>query len=649
MKLRHVWAILGFAVAAQAGAATAVMKPSKAQEEAALWSARVLDRYRYKPEGQTAPAGKPVLDAWLDALDRDRTVLTQAEAAEFEAYRAQLDKTGGAPDLDVMFAIFDWFRPRMNELLLGAKAMLREPMDFTGAQRYRIGRADAPRAADGAALRALWRQRVMNDVLALRLAGVPENEIVPTLERRYDRQRARLDALTPSEVFQLAMNAWVGRQDPDGAYFAPRQAADAGKRAGQAEAGIGIVLRKKSELIEIHELAHDAAAARAAGLKPGDRIVGVAPAAGQPSVRVTGWQVDEVVDLLRGAPGSAVELEVLPAGAALDAPRTRLSVLRAKGEDLGPLPRSRIEAVQRAGVPVRIGVLQLPSFYRDFAAVHAGDKDFISLARDVGKYLEAYKRSGIDAVLLDLRNNGGGALLEASGLTGLFLPGAAVVQQRSYDGKVLVESAPSGAAAWSGPLAVLTDKGTGAGAEILVAALQDHGRALVLGDPSFGKSTMQMPISLDRFSPGTRLGDLALTVAQFFRVNGTTVEARGVLPDIVLQGAPDAGPAGMSRRGFLSPPLKALDVRPAATIATMLPDLKSRHVARTAADGRYQAMLAARAQVLAVLGREEVSLNEAERRRQRDAPPPPDVKTVQMGEALQVLTDMVELSRAAKP
>lgn len=649
MKFKHVWPALAIAVAAQCPAADAVMKPSAAQVEAAAWSQRVLERYRYKPQGG-APAGAPVLEAWVDALDTERMVFTEADLRELGEVKARLEKPGAPPDLEVAFGLFDWYRPRYLALIRQAREQLRQPMAFDGAERYRSGRAEAPRAANEAALRLLWRQRVMDDVLRLRLAGCAEQDIVPILERRYDRYRARLEALTPTDVFELFMNAWLRTLDPDGRYTAPPTAAP----KGSGLAGVGLTIRKRDERIEVFGVAHGGAAAGSGQLKEGDRIVGVAREAGEPARAVTGWSVDEVVELLRGAPGSSVALEVLPAGAARDAQPGRVTLVR----DTGPadalalqsgVVQARIETLTQGGASYRLGIIDVPPLFYEAVVTRAGARPTESASGHVAGQLRVLKQAGVDAVLLDLRNNGGGTLKEAVRMTGLFLPGAATVQQLGQDGKLALEKAAPGEAAWDGPLAVLADKGTAAGAEIFAAALQDHGRALVLGDPSYGRSTIQVSIPLDRFAPTMRLGQLSMTIAQAFRVDGSHFEGRGVTPDIVLPGALDAGPVQPRQAAYPAAPQPSVGVRKDPALARLLPELAARHAARSGHDARYQSMLAVRARELEQRRAGEVSLNAAERRRLRDAWPQLDVKAVQLEEALRVLADAVALGRGAKP
>lgn len=421
------------------------------------------------------------------------------------------------------------------------------------------------------------------------------------------------------------MNAYVAAFDPDGAYFAPLARAPA--RPGQAgHVGVGLVLKKRGEWITVQDMASGGAAGHSGRLHAGDRIVGVAQGAGQPVTDVVGWDVDEVVTALRGAPGSTVVLHVVPGGSDGDgAPR---SVALVRGAVAGPEhaqhATAKLEVIERHGAPHRIAVVTVPTFYEDFAAKRAGVPDYASMTREVGALLADMKAQRADAVLLDMRRNGGGSLAEAIGLAGLFLPRAPVALQRNFDGKIDVQLTSPAIPAWDGPLAVLIDEGSAAGTEIVAAALQDHGRGLVVGDRSVGRSTVQTLVSLDRLAqdPAEHYGDLKMTVAQVYRVTGDTFEQAGLVPDIDVPGARD--PSGRAHQlAFPTKPIKPAGFSPRDDLKAVMPALVQRHHSRTAADPAYQAMLRAR--------------------RDPSFDPGVDPDRAGLAEALQVVGDQVEL------
>ncbi|MCC2957357.1 carboxy terminal-processing peptidase [Massilia sp. IC2-477] len=634
---------LGLALSTQLMAADVLMKPTAAQAEAALWTSRVLERYRYKPEGQSAPAGVPVLDAYLDALDPDRLVFTQADVEAYDSLRAGLGMARKAPDVAIAFTIHDRYRARLADRMVAAVALLDQPMDFSGKERYQRLRTGAARPRDGQELDRLWRLRVMDDYLSLRLAGLAEEDVRLRLRQRYHAQLRHAERMQPMAVFERFMSAYTRYLDPDSAYLA-----EEGGYHGATHrlSGIGVDIGSKAGLIRVHAMAPDGAAARSGRLKPGDRILGLARNAAEPMVDVVGWPADEVAALADEVVGVEMILDVLPAGASPDAPRTRIGLVRDREPGPTRLAESRIEVVKRGAASYRIGVVKVPEFYQDTAAKRRGLTDFSSMSRDLAVQLGALRRDRVDALMLDFRGNGGGALDETLRLVGLFAPGAPVTQQRSGKGEISVEKAPEGAAAWDGPLAVLVDRGSAAGAEIVTAALQDLGRAIVLGDRTYGRSTVQTLVDLSRLSKDIP-GELKMTVSQVFRLDGSSFEGQGVKPDILLPGLADAGPAQAPGKAFDSPPLMPLAYRKDGTLAALLPALRAQHQQRCAKDARCQALLASRA--LDERGQREVSLNEAERRSMRDAQPVIDARAVQQAEALQVLADALALPRQGKP
>ena len=563
-------AILGHHAAAQPAAPASAVAAPKA---ASLWVARVLERYRYQPEGQAAGTGARPFDRFIEALDGERMVFTEADLSAMAAQRDRLDRLTDERQMEIPAQIFAAYLQRSVTLYAYAQELLRQPPDFTGHQRYQRVRASAAREADESALRGLWRRRVMHDYLDLRLAGGTDAQIVSTLQQRYARNLARLQAMPGSEVAGLFLNAYAGYLDPHGNYLGPESAVPGRVLADLA--GTGMLLQKKEDLVTVLEV-----------------------------VRAT-IQLDDQ---------------------------------RASG---------RIEELRRGAVAYRIGVIAVPVFYQDFAARKAGRKDYLSVTRDVALALEQMKRQNADAILLDMRSNGGGSLIEAVDLAGLFLPGAAIAQQVMNERKVSVEMAPQGVPAWDGPLAILLDRRSAAGTEIVAAALQDYGRGLVLGDLSYGRGSVQTIINLNRFAPdaATSFGELKLTIAALCRAGGRQIQGSGVMPDILVPGRIDlTGKANADP--FASAACKVQDIPRQAGLDALLPALASLHDGRMRADRSYQAHLRRRARDEALLSGDEVSLNEAERRTMTDARPAGDLATLQLNEALQILGDAVQQLRA---
>jgi carboxyl-terminal processing protease len=419
--------------------------------------------------------------------------------------------------------------------------------DFTADESLQIDREKAPWAKNEDEARDLWRKRVKNDWLRLKLAGKDDKGIRDTLDKRYEGYQSRLKKLNNEDVFQMFMNAYATAIEPHTNYLGPRSAENFDIMMRLSLDGIGAVLQSRDDYTVIREVVPGGPADKSGKLKVGDRIVGVAQGNGA-FTDVLGWRIDDVVQLVRGERNSTVRLDVLPADAGQDGKHVTMSLVRQKISMEEQSAKNQIIEVKDGGVKRRIGVISLPTFYQDFEARRKGDKDFKSATRDVQRILGELKKEKVDNVLIDLRNNGGGSLIEAVELTGLFIDKGPVVQQRNAEGRVDVESDTHAGLAWDGPMGVLINRGSASASEIFAAAIQDYGRGIVIGEPSFGKGTVQTLINLDRFSQNDKVkyGELKMTIAQFFRINGGTTQLRGVTPDIKLPVTSDAENFGES-------------------------------------------------------------------------------------------------------
>jgi carboxyl-terminal processing protease len=385
--------------------------------------------------------------------------------------------------------------------------------------------------------------------------------------------------------------------------------------------GIGAVLQSREDYTVIREIVPGSPAALSGKLKVGDRILGVAQNDTPAFTEVLGWRIDDVVALIRGTKDSTVRLDVLPADAGTDGKHVQVSLVRKKISMEEQSAKKSIIEVPDGPLKRRVGVISLPTFYLDFDARRRGDKDYKSATRDVARLLGELKKDKVDNVLIDLRNNGGGSLTEAVELTGLFIDKGPVVQQRSAEGRVEVENDTIAGLAWDGPIGVLINRGSASASEIFAAAVQDYGRGIVIGEPSFGKGTVQTLISLDRFAQEKqRLGELKMTVAQFFRINGGTTQLRGVTPDIKLPQLSDAENFGESSYDNALPytVIKPAVYIPAGEVKDIVPLLTKKHEARVAKDKDFQFLVDDVNYVKKQRKDNLISLNEKERRKERD-------------------------------
>jgi carboxyl-terminal processing protease len=605
--------------AAQANAAQ--LKPTAAQTQAALWASRVLARYHYKAMPLDDAMSAKIYDNYFKTLDSEKLYFTQADVDQFAPARTRFDDAINNEDLTLPFQIYNMYQQRFNERMAYAREVLKGKFDFTADETLQIDREKAPWAKNEDEARDLWRKRVKNDWLRLKLAGKDEKGIRETLDKRYEGYQNRLKKLNNEDVFQMFMNAYATAIEPHTNYLGPRSAENFDIMMRLSLDGIGAVLQSREDYTVIREIVPGGPADKSGKLKVGDRIVGVAQGNGA-FTDVMGWRIDDVVQLVRGERNSTVRLDVLPGDAGPDGKHVTIPLVRQKISMEEQSAKKQIIEVKDGGVKRRIGVISLPTFYQDFEARRKGDKDFKSATRDVQRILGELKKEKVDNVLIDLRNNGGGSLIEAVELTGLFIDKGPVVQQRTAEGRIDVESDTQAGLAWDGPMGVLINRGSASASEIFAAAIQDYGRGIVIGEPSFGKGTVQTLINLDRFSQSDKMkyGELKMTIAQFFRINGGTTQLRGVTPDIKLPVTSDAENFGESSYDNALPwvQIKPATYLPSGDLKELVGPLQKRHEVRVAKDKEFRDIETDIAEALKLRKDNVISLNEAVRRKERE-------------------------------
>lgn len=625
--MKKIVSALCLAISLAVGAApsntqgSGLLAPSLEQGHAAAMTAQLLTRFHYAPVALDDALSSRIFDRYLKALDPEKLFFLQADVDQFAFARDQLDDAIKARELTTPFAMFNIYQRRSLERMAHARSLLDQTMDFSAHERYFFQRDKMPWAQSEDELKDLWRKRVKNDWLRLKLAGKDDTAIRTTLRKRYDYALANMKRRKSEDVFQLFMNAYATSIEPHTIYLGPKATQEFDIAMRLSLVGIGAVLQERDDMTVIRELVPGGPAALSGKLKVGDRIVGIAQATDTAMTEVLGWRLDDVVQLLRGAQDTVVKISVLPADANPDGGQQVVSLVRKKVTFEQQAAKKSILTIQGAGGPRRIGVISLPTFYQDFAARQSGDTNFKSAARDVARLLRELHEEKVDGVLMDLRNNGGGALNEAVELANLFIGGGAVVQQRDARGKVRVESGSSARAVWEGPLGVLINRGSASASEIFAAAMQDYGRAVVVGETSFGKGTVQAVVNLDAVakSETPKLGEVKMTVAQFYRVDGGTTQLRGVKPDIAFPSAADAD-SGESGFDNALPwgRIEATGFQVLGSLQDLLPLLQSRHEERVAKAPEFNFLKEDIAQHLLQRSQKSVSLNEAERRKERD-------------------------------
>nr|WP_316641666.1 carboxy terminal-processing peptidase [uncultured Roseateles sp.] len=629
LKQKLIWFLLSLALTTQVVATDSelayppLLKPAVQEAQAARLAAELLSRYHYKAVPLDDALSSKIFDQYLKALDPEKVYFVQTDIDRLAVDRTRLDDAILTADLRAPFEIFNLYERRAVERMAYARNLLRKGFDFKNDETLMIDRKDQPWPATEADSLDLWRKRVKNDWLRLKLAGQDDAAIAKILDKRYDSATKRLGKITGADAFQAFMNAYTMAIEPHTNYLGPRAAENFGIAMRLSLVGIGAVLTEIDGYATIRELVAGGPASQSGQLQVGDRIVGVAQGETRPMDDVVGWRLDDTVALIRGTVGSTVRLDILPADKGPDAPSKTVVLVRNTITMQDSAAKAKVYSVTTGEGKRLIGVITLPSFYEDVDALRKGDKDYRSAGRDVAKLLADLKAQKVDGVLMDLRNNGGGSLREAIGLTGLFVGKVPVVQTRNAKGDISVEKNVTTGLAWDGAMGVLINRSSASASEIFAAAIQDYGRGLVIGEPSFGKGTVQTVANLDQVAKNANpvYGELKLTVAQFFRVNGGTTQLRGVTPDIgYLQGGDDALFGESSYDNALPwTRVKAADYAPVGDIAAQLPRLQSWHESRVQRDRDYQSLLEDLAKARELRKNNVISLNEAARRKERSA------------------------------
>jgi carboxyl-terminal processing protease len=629
MKQKLLWIVLVFVAAVQATtpyAATqypADLQPIQQDARAAHLAAELLTRYHYKRIPLDSVLSEKIFDRYLKSLDPTKLFFVQTDIDRISGDRAKLDDAILEEDLSVPFAIYNLYRRRAVERFEGARALLDKGFDFQRDEIYQYARENAAWPKTESDMRELWRKRVKNDWLRLKLAGKDDQSIVEILDKRYDNFLKRIGQITRADAFQTYMNAYAMSIEPHTSYMGLRAAEEFDIAMKLSLVGIGAVLTNIDEYVTIRELVPGGPASLSGLLKIGDRIVGVGQGENGVITDIQGWRLIDSVALIRGESDSVVVLDLLPEDAGPDGEHTLVTLVRKKINLEKQSAKASVHSTTHGEFDLRVGVITLPSFYEDFAARQRGVQDYKSATRDVARLLDDLKKEKVDGVLIDLRNNGGGSLGESVELTGLFIDTGPVVQRRDASGEIIVETDEQSGVAWDGPLGVLVNRGSASASEIFAAAIQDYGRGLIIGEQSFGKGTVQRVIDLDRIANNSKpqFGELRMTVAQFFRIDGGTTQLRGVMPDILFPAVYDAEDFGESSFDNALPwaQIEEVDYAPAGDLKDVLPVLLTRHEARVTRNKDFQYLREDIAESNRQRKKNVVSLKQSERREERDA------------------------------
>ncbi len=575
-----------------------------------------LSRYHYRKFSIDDELSAAMFELYIESLDPSKSYFLAADINQFSRYILNLDDALKLNNLAPAFEIFAVYRERVRERMQFALEQLEYDLDFSIDEEYQLRDKDAHFLVTLEQQNDLWRKRVKNDVLSLRLADKSPEEIKKTLSRRYQNVLKRTQQLDNNDIFQTYINSFASTIDPHTSYLSPRTYDNFEIRMSLSLEGIGAILKLDGDYTVIERIVAGGPADLAGQLHAKDKIIGIAQQDDVEFTDVIGWRLDEVVELIRGPKDTLVKLRILPASKGNDVAPEDIEIMRNKIKLEEQAARKDIITFEDSDY--KAGVITVPTFYMDFNAYQSGDKNYRSTTRDVEKLLLELAAQEIDSLVLDLRSNGGGSLLEATQLAGLFIDKGPVVQVRDSSGHIEIHRDKNAGISYQGPLVILVDRFSASASEIVSSALQDYGRAVVVGETTFGKGSVQQLIDLDRLNRkqnDNKLGQLKATIAQYFRVNGESTQHRGVIPDILFESSYDRDKYGERGLDNALPWTKISAIyKPRSFISNkIIDDLLKRHIARTQHDEKYQALLDLYVMNNDLQNQTSLSLNQAKR------------------------------------
>lgn len=613
-----------FAIASADDAAPKALEPLPQQGLIEQLVATYATRLHYANRELDDALSQDIFKRYLDTLDPSKIYFTKDDIKSFEKYRTTIDDALKSGNVEPAYAVYRKLRERVLERIAYTDDVLAGEPDFTRNETFEFDRSDADWAANGGELDEYWRKRVKNEALGLILADKSWEEARKTLDKRYDNFRRRVLQVNSEDVFEMFINSYVQTLDPHTSYFSPRDSEEFEIRMSLSYEGIGASLQVEDEYVSIVRVLPGGSAYKADVLKPNDRITGVAQGDDAEFVDVVGWRLDDVVDLIRGPKDSLVRLQILPAGAAPGSEEKTVELVRSEIKLEEQAAQAEVIDVEQDSKSMKMGVIQVPAFYLDYRAKMMGEADFRSTTRDVRRLIEHLKAQNVDGLVIDLRDNGGGSLQEATELTGLFIDQGPVVQIRSSGGALEIAEDKDAGVAWDGPLVVLVNRFSASASEIFAGAIQDYHRGLVVGTTTYGKGTVQNLFDLNRhFNSDLELGQLKMTIGKFYRVTGSSTQHRGVVPDITLPSAIDPEEFGESAMRTALPwdeiqPARKIDEVHVRAL-DVLPELQSQINKRQTENELFKLYVADVDEQRELRNRKTVSLNVAERRAERDA------------------------------
>lgn len=528
---------------------TTELKPKEVYGKEAKVIAYILDNNHYRKIMLNDSLSSVILDQYIKSLDNNKSYFTAEDLKRFEKYRYQIDDLIKSENVDLAYEIYSLFKKRFDERMNYVVTKLAfENYDYSSDEYYETDRDKEAWAKSAAELNELWRKIIKSQALNLKLSGKTPADIGPLLKERYERLiKSYSRDINAEDIFSMYMNSMTEAFDPHTNYFSPAAADRFKQSISLSLEGIGAKLQTDNDYTKVVEVIPGGPAEKSNLVHVNDRIVAVAQGEGE-MVDVIGWRIDDVVKLIKGPKGTKVKLKILPAETGVTGVSKEIQLIRDKIKLEDQEAKKSLTTYQKNGKNLKLGVITLGNFYMDYEAYQKGDPNYNSTTRDVQRLIKEFQVEGVDGLVLDLRNNGGGSLAEAIDLTGLFIKNGPVVQVRNSAGRLEVGTDDDAGVVYNGPLVVLTNRFSASASEIFAGAIQDYHRGVVVGESTYGKGTVQTVIDLDKFinDPNNEVGQLKLTFQKFYRVTGSSTQHKGVTPDVKLPTALDPEQFGES-------------------------------------------------------------------------------------------------------
>jgi carboxyl-terminal processing protease len=624
---------------------TTNIKPDEQQSLVAKEVVTLIENYNYKKIQLNDSISSLILDRYLKSLDPSKYYFLASDIKEFEQFRNSLDDDLRNGDLSAPFYIFNVYLKRYNEWIAFSLQNVKTKFDFNSNDKYVYDREKLPWATSRTALNEIWQKRLKYEMINLQIAGTSEAKNIETLTKRYQNQKSQVAKVNNQDVFQTLMDAFTESIDPHTNYFNPTNATAFNEDMARSFDGIGARLMVENEVVKISEIIPGGPAFKSKQLNAGDRIVGVAQG-NKEFEDIIGWRIDNSVSKIKGPRGTTVRLKVIPAGQDLSSKPVIISLVREKIVMEEQSAKKTVKTIQSNGKAYKVGIITVPAFYADFKAASAGDPNYKSTTRDVRLLIDTLKnRDKVDAIMMDLRSNGGGSLVEAIDLTGLFIDRGPVVQVKDLKGRIDVSQDTNPGVAWDGPFGVMVDRLSASASEIFAGAIQDYGRGIIMGTQTYGKGTVQSSIDLNKLlnpsmlqrlaslinktavvkgeapKEAPQLGQINLTMAKFYRVNGSSTQHKGVMPDIVFPSIYPLDKIGEDTEASALPwdVIPRSNFTPVADLSPLKTQLVNRHKERMEKSVDYKQLVEDIAEMQKRDKETSIILNQAKLKAERDS------------------------------